>query len=89
MGKKSKILAEKNCIHLDVTSGVIDKSILMALCGKRCLILAAGGMIDHALRRIREYVEKSGIELTMGVVNRKESCEWLEEADDGSEILEL
>jgi cobalt/nickel transport system ATP-binding protein len=45
MGKKSKTLAEKNGIQLDVTSGVIDKSILMALCGKRCLLLAAGGMV--------------------------------------------
>ncbi len=89
MGKKSKTFAEKNGIHLDVTSGVIDKSILMALCGKRCLILAAGGMVDHALRRIREYVEKSGIEFTMGIVNREESCKWLEESDDGPEILEL
>ena len=89
MGKKSKTLAETNGIYLDVTSGVIDKSILMALCGKRCLILAAGGMVDHALRRIREYVEKSGIELTMGIVNREENCKWLEEIDSGSEVLEL
>jgi len=34
MGKKSKNLAEQDGIHLDVTSGVIDKSILMALCGE-------------------------------------------------------
>ncbi len=89
MGKKSKTFAEKNGIQLDVTSGVIDKSLLMALCGKRCLILASGGMVDHALRRIREYVEKSGIEFTMGIVNREESRKWLEEADEGPETFEL
>jgi cobalt/nickel transport system ATP-binding protein len=89
MGKKSKTFAEKNGIQLDVTSGVIDKSILMALCGKRCLILATGGMVDHALRRIREYVEKSGIEFTMGIVNSEESRKWLEEADEGPETFEL
>ena len=85
MGKKSKTLAEHDGVRLDVTSGVIDKSILMALCGKRCLILTAGGMVDHALKRIREYVEKSGIEFTVGVVNREEGCKWLEEADDSLE----
>lgn len=82
MGKKSKTLAEQDGIRLDVTSGVIDKSILMALCGKRCLILTAGGMIDHALKRTREYVDKSGIEFTVGVVNREGGCKWLEEAGE-------
>jgi cobalt/nickel transport system ATP-binding protein len=89
MGKKSKTFAEMNGIHLDVTSGVIDKSILMALCGKRCLILTAGGMVDHALKRIMEYVDKSGIEFTVEVLNREESCKWLEETKDQPEILEL
>jgi cobalt/nickel transport system ATP-binding protein len=89
MGKKSKNLADKDGVRLDVTSGVIDKSILMALCGKRCLILASGGMVDHALRRIREYVDKSGIEFSMGIVNREENCKWFEEADEGPEIFEL
>lgn len=81
MGKRSKTLAEENNIYLDVTSGVIDKSLLTALCGKRCLILTGGGMVDHALERIREYVEKSGIELNVGTVNRdgKGLC-WLEES---------
>lgn len=87
MGKKSKNLAEMDKIHLDVSSGVIDKSILMALCGKRCLILTSGGMVDHAFKRIKEYVEKSGIEFTVGVANREEGYKWLEEAEDDSELL--
>jgi len=89
MGKKSKILAEQDGIRLDVTSGVIDKSILMALCGKRCLILTAGGMVDHALKRIKEYVEKSGIEFKVGVVNREEDCQWLEETEDSPETIKI
>jgi len=89
MGKKSKILAEQDGIRLDVTSGVIDKSILMALCGKRCLILTAGGMVDHALKRIKEYVEKSVIEFKVGVVNREEDCQWLEETEDSPETIKI
>ncbi len=89
MGKKSKTLAEQDGIRLDVTSGVIDKSILMALCGKRCLILTAGGMVDHALKRTKEYVDKSGIEFTVGVVNREGGCKWLEEVDKNSEALKI
>ncbi|AKB75629.1 ATPase component CbiO of energizing module of cobalt ECF transporter [Methanosarcina lacustris Z-7289] len=89
MGKKSKNLAEQDGIRLDVTTGVIDKSILMALCGKRCLILTTGGMVDHALKRTREYVEKSGIEFTVGVVNREGGCKWTEEEDSNPEVLEI
>ncbi len=89
MGKKSKTLAEQDGIRLDISSGVIDKSILTALCGKRCLILTAGGMVDHAFKRIKEYVETSGIEFTVGVVNRGEDCEWLEEAGNSSETLKV
>lgn len=89
MGKKSKILAEQDKIRLDVSSGVIDKTILMALCGKRCLILTAGGMVDHAYRRIKEYVETSGIEFTVGVVNREKSCEWLEGTEGSPETLKM
>ncbi|MDI9395628.1 MAG: ATP-binding cassette domain-containing protein [Euryarchaeota archaeon] len=89
MGKKSKTLAEQDGIRLDVTSGVIDKSILMALCGKRCLILTAGGMIDHALKRIREYVDKSGIEFTVGVVNREGGCKWFEEAGENPGAVKI
>ncbi|HWR26039.1 MAG TPA: ATP-binding cassette domain-containing protein [Methanosarcina sp.] len=89
MGKKSKNLAEQDGIRLDVTSGVIDKSILMALCGKRCIILTAGGMVDHAHKRIREYVEKSGIEFTVGVINREGGCKWLEEPEKSSEAFQV
>ena len=89
MGKKSKILAEQDGVRLDVSSGVVDKSILMALCGKRCLILTAGGMVDHAFKRIKEYVEKSGIEFTVGIVNREESCQWLEETGENPETLKV
>lgn len=89
MGKKSKILAEQDGVRLDVSSGVIDKTILMALCGKRCLILTAGGMVDHAFKRIKEYVETSGIEFTVGVVNREEGCQWLEEIKDNPETLKI
>ncbi len=89
MGKKSKILAEQDGVRLDVSSGVIDKTILMALCGKRCLILTAGGMVDHAFKRIKEYVETSGIEFTVGVVSREEGCQWLEQTKDSSETLKI
>jgi len=89
MGKKSKILAEHDGIRLDVSSGVIDKTILTALCGKRCLILTAGGMVDHALKRIKEYVETSGIEFTVGVVNREEDYQWIGETKDSPETFEV
>jgi cobalt/nickel transport system ATP-binding protein len=61
----------------------------MALCGKRCLILTAGGMVDHALKRIREYVAKSGIEFTVGVFNREDSYQWLEETNESLKIFDL
>ncbi|MDD4498092.1 MAG: ATP-binding cassette domain-containing protein [Methanosarcinaceae archaeon] len=89
MGKRSKTLAEEDGIYLDVSSGVIDRSLLTALCGKRCLILTGGGMVDHALQRIRDYVEKSGIELNVGTVNRDGGgfcwLEGFEEPVDGGE----
>lgn len=72
MGKKSKNIAERDGIHLNVASGVIDKSILIALSGKRCLILTSGGMVGHALRRIRDYVEKSGIAINVGVIGARD-----------------
>ncbi|MDD2438895.1 MAG: ATP-binding cassette domain-containing protein [Methanosarcinaceae archaeon] len=87
MGKRSKTLAEADGIYLDVSSGVIDRSLLTALCGKRCLILTGGGMVEHALQRIRDYVEKSGIELNVGTVNRngKGLC-WLEGFEKAVEV---
>lgn len=72
MGKKSKILAERDNIRLDVNAGVVDRSILNSLAGQRCLILTNGGMVCHALERIRSYVEKSGIDIPVSVVNPKQ-----------------
>ncbi len=72
MGKKSKKIAERDGIYLDVASGVIDKSILLALSGKRCLIITNGGMVGHALKRIRDYVEKSGIAINVGMIGARE-----------------
>ncbi|WP_135606583.1 energy-coupling factor ABC transporter ATP-binding protein [Methanococcoides sp. NM1] len=69
MGKKSKTLAENNLIDLQITSGVIDKSILMALCGKRSLIMTSGGMVEHAVKRIDGYAENSGIAIQLSLAN--------------------
>jgi cobalt/nickel transport system ATP-binding protein len=46
-------------------------------------------MVDHAFKRIKEYVEKSGIEFTVGIVNREESCQWLEETGENPETLKV
>ena len=73
MGTMSKNVAEKDGVHLEITSGVIDKSILMALCGKRCLVLTNGGMIEHSMKRIGDYVEKSGIDLSVSVVGEEKA----------------
>ena len=51
----------------DIVAGAIDKALLMALCGKRCMLLANGGMVEHAINRISDYVEKSGIVINVGV----------------------
>lgn len=85
MGKKSKNLTEKDGIFLDATTGVIDKSILAALCGKRCMILTGGGMVEHAFKRVREYVDMSGIELNVGIFNPEEKLPWLETVKDPAE----
>ncbi|HJH31020.1 MAG TPA: ATP-binding cassette domain-containing protein [Methanosarcinaceae archaeon] len=68
MGTMCKNVAERDGVLLEITGGVIDKSILMALCGKRCLVLTNGGMIKHSMKRIKDYVEKSGIDLSVSVV---------------------
>ena len=69
MGKRSKTLAQQHGIAVDISSGVIDRAILMALCGKRCMILTNGGMIPHSLDRISEYVDRSGIAISVSVAN--------------------
>ncbi|MDY0387876.1 MAG: ATP-binding cassette domain-containing protein [Methanolobus sp.] len=72
MGKMSKILAKRDGIHLDINAGAVDRSILNSLAGQRCLILTNGGMVFHALERIKAYVEKSGIAIPVSVVNPKQ-----------------
>lgn len=69
MGKRSKLIAERDNIRLDITSGVIDRSILNALCGQRCLIITHGGMIYHAFERISHYIEESGINIHVDIIN--------------------
>jgi cobalt/nickel transport system ATP-binding protein len=45
--------------------------------------------VDHALKRTREYVEKSGIEFTVGVINRDGGCKWLEDTDENLGALKI
>lgn len=63
MGTSAKVMAEKCGITMDFTYGVIDKCILKALLGKNCIILTSGGMVEHTLQRIREYVQESGTKI--------------------------
>ncbi|MBN1236711.1 MAG: ATP-binding cassette domain-containing protein [Methanotrichaceae archaeon] len=60
MGTSAKVMAEKCGISIDFTYGVIDKCILKALIGKNSLIMTSGGMVDHALQRIKDYGQESG-----------------------------
>ncbi|RQD80428.1 ABC transporter ATP-binding protein, partial [Methanosalsum natronophilum] len=43
---------------------------LTALCGKRCLILTNGGMVEHAKNRIKNYAETSGIDLNVSILKK-------------------
>jgi cobalt/nickel transport system ATP-binding protein len=70
MGKKSKDIADSQGIVVVCNSGVIDKSILNAITGSRCLILTSQGMVAHTTKRIRDYVEKSGIRLVFNSVGK-------------------
>lgn len=79
MGKKSKLLADSESIILDVTSGVVDRSILDALCGHRCLIITQGGMVQHAYKRIKQYVKTSGIEIHVDILNENGNMSTLEQ----------
>ncbi len=83
MGKRSKILAEEDGIYLDVTAGVVDRSILNSLAGQRCLILTNGGMVCHALERIKDYMEKSGINIPISVVNPEEKDSSQQASNEG------
>lgn len=73
MGTRSKRLAAAEGIRVDIASNVIDKSILMAQCGKRCLILTNGGMVEHAKRRIEDYCEQSGVSIEVGVLEQQKA----------------
>lgn len=70
MGKKSKDVAENNGIDVVCNAGVIDKSILNAITGSRCLILTSAGMVPHTAKRIREYIQNSGIRLIFSPVGK-------------------
>ncbi len=63
MGTSAKVVSAREKIDLDFTYGVIDKCILKALAGKSSLIITSGGMIDHALTRIRDYGREAGLSL--------------------------
>jgi cobalt/nickel transport system ATP-binding protein len=63
MGTSAKVMAERAEIRLDFTYGVIDKSILKALLGKSSLIMTSGGMVNHALQRVKEYGREANISL--------------------------
>ena len=60
MGTQAKMMARSEKMVLDFTYGVIDKCILKALNGQSALILTSGGMVAHALCRIRDYGRESG-----------------------------
>ena len=60
MGTQAKMMASSEKMVLDFTYGVIDKCILKALNGQSALILTSGGMVAHALCRIRDYGKESG-----------------------------
>ncbi|WP_367344192.1 energy-coupling factor ABC transporter ATP-binding protein [Methanomethylovorans sp.] len=83
MGKRSKLIAERDNIRLDITSGVIDRSILNALRGQRCLIITHGGMVHHALERIGHYIEESGINIHVDIINENGNISSLATACTG------
>jgi len=63
MGTSAKVMAEREGIKLDFTYGVIDKSIPKALLGKSTLIMTSGGMVDHALCRVRGYGKEANVSI--------------------------
>lgn len=72
MGTRAKLMSEREGIYLDFSYGVIDKCILKALNGKSSLIITSGGMVDHAVRRIRSYVDEFGAGLDVETLNPQE-----------------
>lgn len=72
MGTNAKVLANQAGIILDFTYGVIDKCILKSLSGKDSLIMTSGGMVDHAVKRIRAYCEESGAKIEVAKLSSHE-----------------
>lgn len=72
MGSKSKSIASKDNINLDVNSNVIDKTILTSLSGRQCLILTSGGMVGHTEKRIKSFVDETSLGIKCRVVNSRE-----------------
>jgi cobalt/nickel transport system ATP-binding protein len=69
MGTSAKMTAEREKIRLDFTFGVIDKSILKATTGQSSLIMTSGGMVEHAMRRIKAYCDEWGTKIQVSVLN--------------------
>lgn len=69
MGKRSQYIAEKENISIHANYGVIDKSILKALMGDRCLIMTGHGMVPHTCKRISTYGQESGIKIYYSIAN--------------------
>ncbi|MDL2261351.1 ATP-binding cassette domain-containing protein [Methanimicrococcus sp. OttesenSCG-928-J09] len=87
MGKKSKDIAESQGINVVCNSGVIDKSILNAITGSRCLILTSSGMVSHTAKRVREYIQNSGIRLIFSPIGK--SAAELDSRNENSAELEI
>ncbi|MCL2863128.1 MAG: ATP-binding cassette domain-containing protein [Methanimicrococcus sp.] len=91
MGKLSKDLAENQGITIVCNSGVIDRSILNAITGSRCLILTSKGMVAHTAKRVRDYIQNSGIRLIFSPVGKGaaevdyHAAETAETTEDNSE----
>jgi len=72
MGSKAKRYLLRHGIEAEISHGVIDRCILLALTGETPLILTAGGMVDHTLRRIRSYRDDHGIPVAVEQVGPHE-----------------
>lgn len=71
MGTRSRAFADSCGITADISSNVIDRTILRALCGEEVLILTNGGMVEHTRRRIEEYCRQSGMRIKVFVLDGK------------------
>jgi cobalt/nickel transport system ATP-binding protein len=71
MGTRSRAFADSCGITADISSNVIDRTILRALCGEVVLILTNGGMVEHTRRRIEDYCRQSGMRIKVFVLDGK------------------